>query len=146
KLTKNAIHLSGTAPDFLQCRYVILATNVNRLSLWQSSWIISDIECFFADNVIDLSKDFCEGIFNIHGFKCRCFHKVSVLFFSKRLCIVAVSQIWAFTTFSSTRMLRVANSTPMVDLDSRLNSFRVNLDNRFDFPTPESPMRTTLNK
>uniref|UniRef100_A0A2P2P5W8 Uncharacterized protein n=1 Tax=Rhizophora mucronata TaxID=61149 RepID=A0A2P2P5W8_RHIMU len=43
-------------------------------------------------------------------------------------------------------MLRVANSTPMVDLDSRLNSFLVNRDNRFDFPTPESPINTTLNK
>ena len=40
----------------------------------------------------------------------------------------------------------VANSTPMVDFDSKLNSFLVNLDNRLDLPTPESPMRTTLNK
>jgi len=37
----------------------------------------------------------------------------------------------------------VANSTPMVLLLSRLNSFRVNLDKRLLFPTPESPMRTT---
>ncbi|PRQ48462.1 hypothetical protein RchiOBHm_Chr2g0111011 [Rosa chinensis] len=29
-------------------------------------------------------------------------------------------------------MLLVANSNPMVDFDSRLNSFLVNLDNRFD--------------
>ena len=41
-------------------------------------------------------------------------------------------------------MLRVANSTPIVDLDSRLNSFRVKRDSKFDFPTPESPMRTTV--
>ncbi len=40
----------------------------------------------------------------------------------------------------------VANSTPMVDFESRLNSFRVNRLKRFDFPTPESPMRTTLNR
>ncbi len=40
-------------------------------------------------------------------------------------------------------MLLVANSTPMVDFDSRLNSFRVNLDSKFDFPTPESPINTT---
>lgn len=40
-------------------------------------------------------------------------------------------------------MLRVANSTPIVDFDSRLNSFRVNRDNRFDLPTPESPISTT---
>lgn len=58
----------------------------------------------------------------------------------------AVSQIWAFTILSSTWMLRVANSTPMVDLDSKLNSFLVNRDKRLDFPTPESPIRTTLNK
>ena len=38
----------------------------------------------------------------------------------------------------------VANSTPMVDLDSKLNSFLVNRDSRFDFPTPESPIRTTV--
>lgn len=40
-------------------------------------------------------------------------------------------------------MDRVANSTPMVDLESRLNSFRVNRLNRLDFPTPESPISTT---
>lgn len=43
----------------------------------------------------------------------------------------------------STCMLRVANSTPMVDLESRLNSLRVNRESRLDFPTPESPIRTT---
>ena len=48
--------------------------------------------------------------------------------------------------FPSTWMDLVANSTPMVDLDSRLNSFLVNLESRFDLPTPESPMRTTGNK
>lgn len=37
----------------------------------------------------------------------------------------------------------MANSTPIVDLDSRLNSLRVNRDSRFDFPTPESPISTT---
>lgn len=38
----------------------------------------------------------------------------------------------------------VANSTPMVDLESKLNSLRVNLLSRLDFPTPESPIRTTV--
>lgn len=55
----------------------------------------------------------------------------------------AVSQIWAFTVLPSTWMLRVANSTPMVLLLSRLNSLRVKRDSRLLFPTPESPMRTT---
>jgi len=41
-------------------------------------------------------------------------------------------------------MLRVANSTPIVVLDSRLNSFLVNLDNKFDLPTPESPISENL--
>lgn len=40
-------------------------------------------------------------------------------------------------------MLRVANSTPMVDLLSRENSLRVNLLSRLDLPTPESPISTT---
>lgn len=40
----------------------------------------------------------------------------------------AVSQIWALTVLESTLMDLVANSTPMVDLDSRLNSLRVNLE------------------
>jgi hypothetical protein len=40
-------------------------------------------------------------------------------------------------------MLLVANSTPIVDFDSKLNSFRVNLESKFDFPTPESPIKTT---
>ena len=42
-----------------------------------------------------------------------------------------------------TWMLLVANSTPMVDLDSRLNSLRVTRERRLLFPTPESPMRPT---
>lgn len=54
-----------------------------------------------------------------------------------------VSQIWALMTLLSTWMLRVANSTPMVLLDSKLNSLRVNLPRRLVLPTPESPMRTT---
>ena len=41
-------------------------------------------------------------------------------------------------------MLLVANSTPMVDLDSRLNSFLVNLESRLLLPTPESPIKTTV--
>ena len=40
----------------------------------------------------------------------------------------------------------VANSTPMVLLLSRLNSFRVKRERRLLFPTPESPIRTTENK
>lgn len=40
-------------------------------------------------------------------------------------------------------MERVANSTPMVDFESRLNSLRVNRLRRLDLPTPESPIRTT---
>ena len=56
----------------------------------------------------------------------------------------AVSQIWALTLLPpSTSMLLVANSTPMVDLDSRENSLRVKRSSRFVFPTPESPTSTT---
>ena len=33
----------------------------------------------------------------------------------------------------------VANSTPIVILDSMLNSLRVKRDNKLDLPTPESP-------
>lgn len=47
---------------------------------------------------------------------------------------------------SRTWMLRVANSTPMVDLDSSENSLRVKRDRRFDLPTPESPISTTLKR
>lgn len=57
-----------------------------------------------------------------------------------------VSQIWAFIVLPSTSMLRVANSTPIVDFDSKLNSFRVNRDSKLLLPTPESPINTTLNK
>jgi hypothetical protein len=39
-----------------------------------------------------------------------------------------VSQICALMVFSSIDSVLVANSTPMVDLESRLNSLRVNLD------------------
>jgi hypothetical protein len=43
-------------------------------------------------------------------------------------------------------MLRVANSTPIVDFDSRQNSFLVKRLSRFDLPTPESPISTTLKR
>lgn len=33
----------------------------------------------------------------------------------------------------------VANSTPIVGFESKLNSFLVNLESTFVFPTPESP-------
>ncbi len=55
----------------------------------------------------------------------------------------AVSQICALMVFPSTWMLRVANSTPIVDLDSRLNSLRVKRESRLLLPTPESPISTT---
>ncbi len=55
----------------------------------------------------------------------------------------AVSQICALIVFESTWIDLVANSTPMVDLESRLNSFRVNRLKRLDLPTPESPISTT---
>lgn len=43
-------------------------------------------------------------------------------------------------------MLRVANSTPIVDFDSKLNSLRVNRDSKLLLPTPESPISTTKNE
>lgn len=45
-----------------------------------------------------------------------------------------------------TCMLLVANSTPIVDFDSKLNSFLVNLASKLLFPTPESPIKTTKTK
>ena len=57
----------------------------------------------------------------------------------------AVSQIWALTSLlSSICTVLVANSTPMVDFESLLNSLRVKRNTRLDFPTPESPKRTIL--
>lgn len=43
-------------------------------------------------------------------------------------------------------MLLVANSTPIVDFDSRENSFLVKRESRLDFPTPESPISTILKR
>jgi hypothetical protein len=40
-------------------------------------------------------------------------------------------------------MMRVAKSSPMVNLHSGLNSFFVKRERRLLLPTPESPMRTT---
>ena len=53
-----------------------------------------------------------------------------------------ISGIWN-SELCYTWMLLVANSTPMVDFDSKLNSFRVNRDRRLLLPTPESPIKTT---
>ena len=55
-----------------------------------------------------------------------------------------VSQIFALTLFPSTIMLLVAKSTPMVFFDFILNAFLVNRERRFDFPTPLSPISTTV--
>ena len=52
----------------------------------------------------------------------------------------------ALIVLPSISKLRVANSTPIVDFDSWSNSFRVKRESRQDFPTPESPIRTTLYK
>ena len=40
----------------------------------------------------------------------------------------------------------VANSTPIVDLESKANWSQANLERRQDLPTPESPTRTTLKR
>ncbi len=40
----------------------------------------------------------------------------------------------------------MANSTPIVALLSKLNSFLANLDSSYDFPTQVSPIKTILNK
>lgn len=44
-----------------------------------------------------------------------------------------VSHICALTVFPSTSMVRVANSTPMVDFESRLNSLRVKRESTDNF-------------
>ena len=49
----------------------------------------------------------------------------------------------ALIVFPSHGTDRVANSTPIVDLDSMLNSLRVKRESRLDLPTPESPIKTT---
>ena len=45
-----------------------------------------------------------------------------------------------------TSILLVANSTPIVCLDPSVNSFLANRERRLLLPTPESPVRTILNK
>ena len=57
--------------------------------------------------------------------------------------VYLMSMFFPITAASVTCIDLVANSTPMVDLDSKLNSFLVNLESKFDFPTPESPIKTT---
>ncbi len=49
-------------------------------------------------------------------------------------------------TLHNTLTYLVENSTPIVDVDLKLNSFLVNLVSKLDLPTPESPIRTTLNE
>ena len=58
----------------------------------------------------------------------------------------AVSQICALITWpDSVVIVLVANSTPIVVLDSRENSFLEKRVNRLVLPTPESPTSTILN-
>ncbi|CAA7400967.1 unnamed protein product [Spirodela intermedia] len=47
-----------------------------------------------------------------------------------KLCLLVIVRVW--------------NSTPMVALESRLNSLRAKRARICDFPTAESPIRTTL--
>lgn len=56
----------------------------------------------------------------------------------------AVSQIWALMMKPLSSTVRVLNSTPMVVRLSWLNSFLVKRDSRLLFPTPDSPIRTTV--
>ena len=56
----------------------------------------------------------------------------------------AVSQIWALTVLPSTVMERVANSTPIVDFESKLNSFRVNRESTMGFVSMDRRARETV--
>lgn len=58
----------------------------------------------------------------------------------------AVSQIWALMMKPLSSTVRVLNSTPMVVRLSWLNSFLVKRDSRLLFPTPDSPIRTTVRR
>lgn len=60
------------------------------------------------------------------------------------MCWLPVSQICALITLPSVLMLLVANSTPIVAFASSVNSLRVKRASRLDLPTPESPIRTTV--
>ncbi|CAA7409505.1 unnamed protein product [Spirodela intermedia] len=54
--------------------------------------------------------------------------------------------VMSYTSIAPTApLVLVWNSTPIVALESRLNSFRANLASSCDFPTAESPISTTLN-
>lgn len=67
--------------------------------------------------------------------------------------VPAVSQICVLIFLSLTLMVFVANYTPMVGRDYRVNSFVLNRDRRLVLPTPESmwvvsipPIRTSLKR
>ncbi|CAA7407973.1 unnamed protein product [Spirodela intermedia] len=55
--------------------------------------------------------------------------------------------VMSYTSIAPTapRTVRVWNSTPIVALESKLNSFLENRARSCDFPTAESPISTTLN-
>lgn len=55
-----------------------------------------------------------------------------------------MSHICALITLLSNEIDLVANSTPIVDLLSGLNSFFVKRISKLDLPTPESPIKTTV--
>jgi hypothetical protein len=57
---------------------------------------------------------------------------------------MVVSQIWALTLLLSMSRVWVWNSTPMVALESRLNSLRARRARICDLPTAESLISTTL--
>lgn len=64
---------------------------------------------------------------------------------NKNRLILPVSHICTLIFLPLIETSFVENSTPIVDRLSNENSFRVKRDSKFDFPTPESPVRTILN-
>ena len=94
---------------------------------------------FLACDVISKENSRCSFI--------KCFHDRSETLFTKYLYCYwpTVSHIWSRITFPLISTFFAAYSTPIVVWWVSLNWLRVNLRSKLDLPTPEEPIRMTLN-
>ena len=67
----------------------------------------------------------------------------AVVIVLKRSC-PAVSQICNFTRLPSNSIVRILKSIPMVVMKDGVNESSLNRKRQHDFPTPESPIRSSL--
>ena len=80
--------LRRTATGFLHSRHIVPASNIDGLTLRQSSRVVANVKCLPADHSVDLGEHLGEGILHVQGLKRRGLHEECVLLLSEGLGIL----------------------------------------------------------